>query len=312
MFNDVKISNDQFNPNYKQWIEDKKKQTECQMSVTVLNESHWPTSNKITLNPSAEFALNMKNFEEFYGCAAQKKLLYWIFQSGDAEVNYTFVPKAGAKPLTMELVISSTQACICLLFNQNKQMRFKDILTALGTSEEHLKYSLTSIMFTKERFIANKGTDGKVQKKEVDENGKMLAVTWDSIDPEDYLEPCKLNSQKRRNIFQHIKQLPPGKGPGPGSNPNAPGSTATGGDDGGASVQQVIKERELKMQLALVRVMKMRNKLQVQQLIAEASEQLAKYFTAEPKLMRKQIEVLMERGFMKRDDDDQRIMHYVA
>ncbi len=71
-------------------------------------------------------------------------------------------------------------------------------------------------------------------------------------------------------------------------------------------------ERELKMQLALVRVMKSRNTLLRTGLIAEASTQLEKYFMPDPKLMRKQIEVLMERGFMRRDADDMRKLHYCA
>jgi hypothetical protein len=77
-------------------------------------------------------------------------------------------------------------------------------------------------------------------------------------------------------------------------------------------MKEVIKDRELKMQLALVRVMKARNTLMVNQLIAEATDQLTKYFVPDVRLMRKQIEVLMERGFMKRDDDDQKKIHYVA
>jgi len=66
------------------------------------------------------------------------------------------------------------------------------------------------------------------------------------------------------------------------------------------------------MQLALVRVMKARNTLQQQQLIAESSTQLEKFFMPDPRLMKKQIEVLMERNFMRRDPDDQRKIHYCA
>jgi cullin 1 len=301
MFNDVKISKDQYNPNYKSWLENKGKNLECQMTVTVLNENYWPATNRITLNPDSSFSPNMKCFEDFYGCAAQKKLLTWILQSGDSDVHYTFIAKAGAKPLTVELNISCTQACIVLLFNVHKQIRFKDMLETLGTTEEHLKYSMTPLLYTKERVIVNKGPDGK-GKKELDSNGNLMPVTWDSLAHDDYLSPCPVKTQKRRQIYQHIKPLPPGSG-----KPQAPVKVEEEED-----VKAVLKERELKMQLALVRVMKARNVLQVQQLIAEATEQLSKYFIPETRLMRKQIEVLMERGFMKRDEEDQRKIHYVA
>jgi len=42
MFYDVKISNEQINPNYKQWLENKGKTMDCQLSVTLLNENQWP------------------------------------------------------------------------------------------------------------------------------------------------------------------------------------------------------------------------------------------------------------------------------
>lgn len=299
MFYDVKISNEQINPNYKQWLENKGKTMDCQLSVTLLNENQWPPATRITLNPAAEFIPCKTAFEDFFGCAAQKKSLAWIYQSGDTDVHYSFVPKPGAKPLVVELNVSCTQACVCLMFNASRQVRFKDILETLGCTEEHLKFSITPLLYTKERFLANKGPDGK-GKKELNEDGTQAAVTWDSLASEDFLAPCLIKQPKRRQIYPALKPLPPGK--------DQPATK----QEVDVDVQATIKERELKMQLALVRVMKARNTLMVNQLIAEATEQLSKYFVPEVRLMRKQIEVLMERGFMKRDDDDQKKIHYVA
>jgi len=201
--------------------------------------------------------------------------------------------------LVVELNVSCTQACVCLMFNTSKQVRFKEILETLGCTEEHLKYSITPLLYTKERFLANKGPDGK-GKKELNEDGTQAPVTWDSLAQDDFLAPCLIKQPKRRQIYPALKPLPPGQ--------NQPKKEEVLDED----VKAVIKERELKMQLALVRVMKARNTLMVNQLIAESTEQLSKYFVPEVRLMRKQIEVLMERGFMKRDDDDQKKIHYVA
>jgi len=187
-----------------------------------------------------------------------------------------------------------------LLFNHNKQIKFKEILETLGCTEEHLKYSITPLLYTKERFLANKGPDGK-GKKELNEDGTQAPVTWDSLAHDDYLAPCLIKQPKRRQIYPPLKPLPPGAG-----QKDQPQQAQD------EDIKAVIKERELKMQLALVRVMKARNTLMVNQLIAESTEQLSKYFVPEVRLMRKQIEVLMERGFMKRDDDDQKKIHYVA
>jgi len=301
MFYDVKISNEQINPNYKQWLENKGKTMDCQLSVTLLNDNIWPPATKVTLNPAPDFMPCKTAFEDFFGCAQQKKTLAWMYQSGDTDVHYSFAPKPGAKPLVVELNISCTQASVCLLFNHQKQIKFGEILETLGCTEEHLKYSITPLLYTKDRFLANKGADGK-GKKEVDDDGKQKAVTWDSLQKDDYLAPCLIKQPKRRQVYPPLKPLPPGEGK----------QQKETQEEIGEDLKQVIKERELKMQLALVRVMKARNTLMVNQLIAEATEQLSKYFVPEVRLMRKQIEVLMERGFMKRDDDDQKKIHYVA
>jgi len=52
--------------------------------------------------------------------------------------------------------------------------------------------------------------------------------------------------------------------------------------------------------------------MNIQELIAESALQLSKFFRPDPKLMKRRIENLMERGFMKRDEEDQRRIHYCA
>jgi len=173
------------------------------------------------------------------------------------------------------------------------------MLDTLGTTEEHLKYSLTPLIYTQTRFIANRGPDGK-GKKETNEDGTPAPVTWDSLDQADYLAPCGIKQPKRRQQYQALKPLPPGQ-----KKREDTGAGAAG--DNPDLMKEVMRDREMKMQLALVRVMKMRNQLPLTSLIAEATDQLSKYFITETKIMRKQIEVLMERGFMKRDEDDHKI-----
>lgn len=88
-----------------------------------------------------------------------------------------------------------------------------------------------------------------------------------------------------------------------------------------------MEERALKIDLALVRVMKSRNVLDMQNLIGEATKQLMKarstliissyltppqFFRPDPRMMKKRIETLVERGFMRRDEEDQRKLHYCA
>jgi len=83
-------------------------------------------------------------------------------------------------------------------------------------------------------------------------------------------------------------------------------------DDSKNIREKTNEERTTKIELALVRVMKSRNVMNIQELIAEATAQLCKFFRPDPKIMKKRIENLMERGFMRRDEENQRMIHYVA
>jgi len=83
-------------------------------------------------------------------------------------------------------------------------------------------------------------------------------------------------------------------------------------DDSKKLKDKTMEERIIKIELSLVRVMKSRNVMNIQELIAEATAQLCKYFRPDPKIMMRRIENLMERGFMRRDEENQRIIHYCA
>ena len=48
------------------------------------------------------------------------------------------------------------------------------------------------------------------------------------------------------------------------------------------------------------------------EIIGEATKQLMKFFRPDPRMMKKRIETLVERGFMRRDEEDQRKLHYCA
>eukprot|EP01126_Amoeba_proteus_P066430 TRINITY_DN960_c0_g1_i14.p1 TRINITY_DN960_c0_g1~~TRINITY_DN960_c0_g1_i14.p1 ORF type:complete len:636 (+),score=135.10 TRINITY_DN960_c0_g1_i14:589-2496(+) len=311
MFNDVKISNQQYVPRFKQWCEDKDKKLGVEMAVTVLNDSYWPTVGRTALAPTRDFDPCIKAFEEFYKGQEEKKILVWLFSSGDVLLNYSFGLPGKAKPMQLLMTVSVIQASICLLFNQQNQWKFQDMMDTLASTEELMKWSITPLLYTKERVFINKGKDGKGKPKA--EDGSAAVINWDSIQMDDVIALVPIRTPKKKIPYPPGKLLPKANTP---SGAGGAGGAATGGAGGSGNedteIGMILREREVKMQLALVRVMKARNMMLQQQLIAEASTQLEKFFMPDPRLMKKQIEVLMERNFMRRDPDDQRKIHYCA
>jgi len=177
-----------------------------------------------------------------------------------------------------------------------------------------LKYSIAPLMSPKQRLLAMKGAkkgenkveekeekeekDGEGEKEEKEGEGEKKGAKKtgaEALEPEDIIILVPLRGVQKKRI-----QYPQGS------------SVKVKMDDSKQLREKTNEERIIKIELALVRVMKSRNVMNIQELIAEASTQLSKFFRPDPKLMKKIIENLMERGFMKRDENDQRKIHYCA
>jgi len=66
------------------------------------------------------------------------------------------------------------------------------------------------------------------------------------------------------------------------------------------------------VEASIVRVMKSRQRLQHQKLIAEVSHQLLRHFTPDPKHIKQRIEHLISLDYLRRDEDERNVYVYVA
>jgi len=100
------------------------------------------------------------------------------------------------------------------------------------------------------------------------------------------------SKKKKMNISQPIKQ-----------------ETKTESD---LTVKRVEEDRGLATQAAIVRIMKMRQKLNHNNLITAVVEQLQARFTAKVPLIKKQIEILVEKEYIARVDGERDMYEYLA
>jgi len=244
----------------------------------------------------------VKVFEEYYSTQTDKRRLTWLYNQGTVVLNHTMLDEKKRKR-KIELTVSCIQACILLLFNESTSYKFKDVREALGTTEEMLKFAITPLVFSKMRILANRGAEGKGRAKPAKEDDDVedeggaeggAKISAASLQPEDVIQLIPLRTGGKLKIA-----YPPGHA----------GMLASERD---GMVKKNLEERIIKIELALVRIMKARGTLKQQELIAESTKQLVKFFKPDPRLMKKRIENLMERGFMRRDEEDQTLIHYQA
>jgi cullin 3 len=71
---------------------------------------------------------------------------------------------------------------------------------------------------------------------------------------------------------------------------------------------QVLQERELQCDACIVRIMKSRKTLSHAHLVKSVIEQLAHRFQAQPQLIKKRIQILLDREFLARSPEDMYVM----
>jgi cullin 3 len=92
---------------------------------------------------------------------------------------------------------------------------------------------------------------------------------------------------------------------------------ATGTDDASAVSEEVMEARKnrysstrflfshmFRVEAAIVRIMKARQRMEHNSLVAEVLKQLSSRFTADPTFIKKRVESLIERDYLQRDKDD--------
>lgn len=289
MFNDIKVSEERIQQ-FLDYCKSLPKPLDFDVQVTVLNDLYWPLSKQTDLNLPKEFLSSRQVFEEYYSKSAEKRKLTWLYTNGSVVLSHPITDEKSNKKRKLELTVSLVQASTLLMFNENTSYKFSDVRETLNIQEEVLKYSIFPLIYTKSRILTVKSEDGK-DKTKLPEGQTPSA---ENIQSSDLLVLFPLKTTGPNAIKTNKIQYPPGQAPDK------------------KTIPKVNEERIIKIELALVRVMKSRNTLKQQELIAEATKQLIKWFKPDPKIMKKRIENLMERGFMRRDEDDQTLIHYQA
>jgi len=312
MFKDLEFSKEDLEPKFKSWSEENGKQTAGQVSVIVLTDTYWATktnSDKSTLVTPMQLMPCIVDFQEFYKSQEEKKVLTWLFQLGDVWLDYAFAAQEKERHLLLNM--SVTQACICLLFNQQREWLVKNIAESVGLPDEQVILAIAPLLFNKERVFRNLGDNGKGKPKGLDGSQSLELLATDILG----LVPVR--AQGKRVHYPTTKSLP--------STPVVPKVLSTGGkrkvdlrssqvivwaEDESNVPDEVMKEREVKMHLALVRILKARGSMIQHDLIIEASAQLERYFVPNLRWARVQVETLIERDFIERDGEDSRLLHY--
>jgi cullin 1 len=253
------------------------------LSVTVLNESHWPITGaeKFPLALSQPLTDCVSKFEEYYKSKTDKRKLRWLFNHGTV-VLATHYGKG-----KVQVEVTPIQACILQLFEKEKVITFENMVKNLWpegqaaqkgvqSNAETLKFAIAPLIQTKGIAPIKRSGEGK----ELSENDKFGIRS-------------EIKTKKRRLKF-------------------AGGSAAKTDSESKDVEKSIDKQREFEIDAAMVRIMKSRNVLSWNELTSESIRALKDRFQPNPRMLKRRLESLIEREFMARDQNDAKIIRYVA
>lgn len=173
-----------------------------------------------------------------------------------------------------ELVLSVPQAVTLLLFNEKPELAISDIITMTGLTPDVVKQQIRLLVKGKYQILMKKPSDG-------------------------YKPDHRLRVNRNFTCPQRRIRLP-----------NAIQKTSQ--NEKAQSTKTVREDRKHAVEASIVRVMKIRQSLKHQQLILEVSQQLMPYFQPDIRQIKERIQDLIEREYLRRDEEQSFLYHYLA
>ncbi|CAA7048119.1 unnamed protein product [Microthlaspi erraticum] len=235
-------------------------------TVTLLTNGCWPSYKTFGINLPSEMVKCVEVYKGFYEAKTKARKLTWIHSLGTCHINGKFGKK------TIELIVSTHQAALLLLFNTRDIMSYTDIQTQLNVSDEDLVRLLHSLSCAKYKILIKETKTNIVSKTDVFEFNSKFNVGMRRV------KIPLPRVDERKKVVEDV----------------------------------VEKDRRYAIDAAIVRIMKGSKLLGHQQLVSECVEQLSQMLKPGIKAIKKRIEDLITRDYLERDTKNPNMFRYLA
>ncbi|XP_047331162.1 cullin-3A-like [Impatiens glandulifera] len=247
------------------------------IAIKVLTTGYWPIQPIPECNLPSEVCYLTNRFKIYYLGIHSGRRLSWQTNMGNAYLRAIFGKTRTTK---YRLYVSIYQMCVLMLFNDATRLSYKEIEQATKIPSTDLNKCLIS--------LAHTGNGGRnvLRKKP-----KTKVIGEDDM--------FKVNDMFRSKCY---KVMLGGRG----------NSKQVSEAESQKNQERLEVDRKPQIEAAIVRIMKTRRVLTHNNVIAEVTSYLQPYFLVRLPEIKNRIESLIDREFLKRDDKDRSLYHYLA
>ncbi|KAK6636642.1 Cullin-5 [Polyplax serrata] len=284
MFQDIKVSED-LNQQFKEQYRSCKGNIADSISIKILNAGAWARgSERVTVSLPLELEDYIPEVEDFYKKKHSGRKLQWYHHMSNGTI--TFSNAVGR----FDVDVTTFQMAVLFAWNQRQfdKISYENLRLATELPDMELRRTLWSLVaFPKLKKQVLLYTPEVQSPKDFDEN----TLFW--VNQEFALvKNGKIQKRGKINLIGRL-QL----------------STERSKEEENESIVQL---RILRVQEAIIKILKMRKKINNAQLQSELVDILKNMFLPSKKMIKEQIEWLIEHKYMKRDEDDINTFIYIA
>uniref|UniRef100_A0A5K3FK58 CULLIN_2 domain-containing protein n=2 Tax=Mesocestoides corti TaxID=53468 RepID=A0A5K3FK58_MESCO len=299
MFQDVSSSRE-LNARFNEWASERPDSPTLlrgvDFSIMVLSSNAWPFQGQGGFSVPPELENCFKVFTEFYQTHHEGRKLTWCYQlcRGDVVTHYT--------KMRYTFQVSTHQMAILMLYNTSLVYTVSQIQSQTGIDMNTLTQLLN--IFLKGRVLkvavdeTKKSSEGEGQRHTdgagASQTDALSSTQTPQLAPDTLLRLYTDYNNKRIRVNLNLPVKSEAK------------------QEAETTLNTVECDRKLSIQACIVRIMKMRKRMEHQQLIKEVIEQMSSRFCPAIQQIKLCINSLIEREFIKRDSTNLSAYEYVA
>uniref|UniRef100_A0A914C0K7 Cullin family profile domain-containing protein n=1 Tax=Acrobeloides nanus TaxID=290746 RepID=A0A914C0K7_9BILA len=272
MFTDAGLSKD-ITENYRQYISGRPTEHHVDFSIMVLASGVWPFQQNFTCQLPKALSLCMDSFTSFYTNRHNGRKLAWLLHMCRGEVTgYGFSQRK------YTFTASTAQITVLMMFNEAIEYTLAQICERVELKKEQIVPYLQSIVKVDLLKVVDSSSD--LDDNSSDETKLALNTEFQNKKLKVDLTKILMRGEVKKDSEEVQRSV----------------------DD----------DRRLVIQAAIVRIMKMRKTLKHNQLMTEVLQQLSTRFQPKVPMIKKCIDLLIEKEYVKRVENDKDTYEYIS